>query len=227
MDTLNQIAQDILGIVKAKRVDDYNVSAAQVKRWINYSRAQFIKNELNKKRAIDEDFIQDLGCVDLEKVPDAECGPSCITLRTCKEIPAPIITNLGLAITRVGPVKILSRAFSFVPYRQAQWSGNGRFANKQIFAYYLNGYIYIRITKDHTLAKALKVINIRGVFEDPESVNEFDDCGGSLCYDSGTKYPVKKWMINSIINQVLEERFGIVERATLDNKNDEGDTMEV
>ncbi len=43
MDTLNQIAQDILGIVKAKRVDDYNVSTAQVKRWINYTRAQLIK----------------------------------------------------------------------------------------------------------------------------------------------------------------------------------------
>jgi hypothetical protein len=227
MDTLNQIAQDILGIVRAKRVDDYNVSAAQVKRWISYTRAQIIKNELNKKQAVDEDFIQDLGCVDLEKVPDAACGPSCIVLRTCKLIPNPIITNLGLAITRVGPVKRLSRAFSFVPYNQAQWSGNGRFANKEVFAYYLNGYIYIKITKDHVLAKAMKLVNIRGVFEDPENVSEFSQCGGSPCYGNETKYPVKKAMINPIINQILEERFGIVEQSTLDSKNDEGDTKEV
>lgn len=226
MDTLNQIAQDILSIVKAKRVDDYNVSAAQVKRWINYYRSQFIKNELNKKRAIDEDYVQDLGCVDLERVNDSDCGPSCITLRTCKQIPAPIITNLGLAITRVGPVKRTSRAFSFVPYEQVIWSGYGRFAKNQIFAYYLNGYIYIELKTANVLSKALKKINIRGVFEDPEDVLNYSDCAGSPCYDNSTPYPVKKWMTNSIINSILQERFGIVEQSILDNRNDEGDTRE-
>jgi len=176
---------------------------------------------------MDEDFIQDLGCVDLEKVPDADCGPSCIVLRTCKKIPNPIITNLGLAITRVGPVKIISRGFSVVPYKQAQWSGAGRFASKEVFAYYLNEYIYIKITKDHVLAKALKVVNIRGVFEDPDTVSDFGDCGGSPCYGIETKYPVKKWMINAIINQILQERFAIVEQSVLDTKNDEADSQEI
>ena len=227
MDTLNQIAQDILGIVKAKRVDDYNVSAAQVKRWINYYRAQYIKNELNKNSVNDEDYIQDLGCVNLELVNDSNCGPACKVLRTCKEVPSPVVTNLGQAITRVGPVKQTSRAFSFVSYDQVQWSGNGRFADGQIFSYYLNGYIYLKLSSNHPLGKALKVINVRGIFEDPEEVQEFSDCGGGPCYDNGTEYPVKKWMVNGIINSILQERFGIVEQSILDNKNDEADTKEV
>jgi hypothetical protein len=227
MDTLNQIAQDILSIVKARRVDDYNVSAAQVKRWINYYRAQYIKNELNKTRAIDEDYVQDLGCVDLEQVDDADCGAECKVLRTCKLVPSPVITNLGLAITRVGPVKRTSRAFAFKPYDAITWSGYGRFANKQVFAYYLNGYIYLKIASTHTLAKALKVINIRGVFENPEDVKGFTGCEDGICYGESTAYPIKKGMTNAIINSVLQERFGIVEQAVLDKVNDEGDTKEI
>lgn len=227
MATLNQIAQDLIGIVRVKRTDDYNVTPAQVKRWINYKRSVFIKNELNKKQAIDEDFVQDLGCVDLEKVKSAECGPGCMVLRTCKKIPEPVITNLGLAITRVGPVTRTSRAFSFVDYTQVVWSGYGRFSDNQVFAYYLNGYIYLELKKASPLAKGLKKINIRGIFENPEDVQDFNSCGGSPCYDDETTYPIKNWMTDYIINAILEERFGIVERSITDSRNDEADAKEV
>lgn len=227
MDTLNQIAQDILGIIRAKRVDDYNVTAAQVKRWINDYRSVLIRNELNKNRAIDEDFVQDLGCVELEQVKNADCGPGCMVLRTCKIIPAPVITKLGLSITRVGPVKRTSRAFTFVDYNEITWAGNGRFADGQVFAYYLNGYIYLELKVASKLARGLKFINIRGVFENPEEVQDYKGCDGTPCYGDGTPYPVKKWMKNSIIDLVLERRFGITERSITDNINDEADAKEI
>lgn len=228
MNTLNQIAQDILSIVRAKRVDDYIVTAAQVKRWINYKRSVFVKQELNKKGPIDEDYIQDLGCVDLVKVPNGECGDQCLVLRTCKKIPSPVSIGTGLlAITRVGPVKKTSRAYSFVDSSQISWSGNGRFSKGNIYAYYMNGYMYLEISNANPLSRNLKKINIRGVFENPDAAADFTECNGTSCYDNNTPYPIKEWMIDGIINSILEERFGIIERSIVDTKNDEADATEI
>jgi hypothetical protein len=226
--TLDQLAENILSIARVRRVDDELPTLEQVKMWINDYRSIFIRNELNKHRAIDDDYIQDLGCVKLIQTDPSDCGVGCVILRTENKIPKFVITHSGLAITRVGPVDHTRENYTLIPFDQIPFAGSGRFAARQTFAYYLNGYIYIRFKSPKLLQKNLKYINIRGVFEDPAEVAEFTDVDGNVCYcEDTTFYPVKKWMSTAIMNIILQERFGIIDQTPRDTINDGVDVTEV
>ena len=50
----------------------------------------------------------------------------------------------------------------------------------------------------------MKRINIQGVFEDPEEVAKFYTCSEEACYSDDSPFPVKAWMIPTIIQMVIE-----------------------
>ncbi len=86
MATLNEIAYDLLSIVRPQLSDDNDIDIRQIKFWIRNQRALWLRNELNRKRSIDEDVIQTL-CVDIEEVDASDCCDitiDCSVLRSKK-----------------------------------------------------------------------------------------------------------------------------------------------
>ena len=86
MATLNEISYDLLSIVRPQLSDDTDIEIRQIKFWIRNQRALWIRNELNRKRSIDEDIIQTL-CADIEEVDASDCcgiDLDCDILRTKK-----------------------------------------------------------------------------------------------------------------------------------------------
>ena len=223
MTTLNEIAYDFLELIRAELSDDEHINLRQVKYWIHNQRAVALRNELNRFRTIDENIIQDLGCVELE-VGDATDCPGielgCSVLRTKQTIPDTIELHNNTGITRVGPVNKADRPFSFVHYKRAIFSGNTRFTQSIIYAFELNDRIYLKFNTHNPYAACLTHINIRGVFEDPTEVAAFVDPNGQSCYSDDTKYPINKWMLDYIKTRIIAVNLQLATKPLADESND-------
>lgn len=222
MNTLNSIVYSILSSVKPHLTDDEDLTFEKVSYDVQNKRAVFIRNEYNKSREIDPSLIQDLGCVDVVKVDAAECcdiDSGCKVVRTQDKIPVPISTHKKPLITRVGPINKLQRNYNFVTYREAANSGNGAYNQREIYAYYFNGYIYL-VSKNPSVY-LLKKINIQGVFDNPEDLANYNLCESNTpCYSDNSPYPLPKWMEEYIKNALKEEYVKVDIVAPKDQAND-------
>ena len=214
MATLNEIAYDLLSIVRPQLSDDNDIDIRQIKFWIRNQRALWIRNELNRKRSIDEDIIQTL-CADIEEVDASDCCDitiDCTILRTKKKIPATIEMHNKNAIVRVGPVDRRGKPFSYIGYERVPWVGSGRFNQHLLYAFLYNEYIHV--LTNNSAYQNLKTVIIRGVFEDPEEVAGFTDCASAQpCYSDDDAYPIKTWMIPALKEAILKGNLMIEAQA--------------
>jgi len=227
MTTLNQLIFDLHEIVRPNLSDDDSFDRRQLAFWIKNQRALWLRNELNKNRTIDDNIVQDLGCVELELADKADCcdiDDGCKVLRTVNLIPNAIELHNRTGITRVAPIDKLTVPFSFVSYERAIWSGNGKYNKNHVFAFLLNNRIYI-ISKDQEIAKYMTHINVRGVFEDPEEVSEFSHCTGEACYTGNSKYPINSWMIDYMKDAILKLNFATALKVPGDSTNNAKDDV--
>ena len=221
MITLDELVYDLLEIVRPNLSDDDNFDKRQIAFWIKNQRALWLRNELNKNRTVDDNIIQDLGCVELELADKADCcnvSDGCKVLRTKLKIPNTIELHNSTGITRIGPNDKTTTPFSFVNYNRMHVSGNGRFNRKEIFVFLLNSRVYLTATDDSML-KYIETINIRGVFEDPEEAALFNHCSGGACYTNKSPYPVNRWMVDYMKGAILELNFATALQAVEDTTN--------
>lgn len=213
MATLNEIAYDILSIMRPQGSDDSDLEISQIKFWIKNQRALLVRNEVNKNRTIDADILQTV-CSDLEEVDSSICCGielGCPILRTKTKIPKTVELHFKEAITRVGPVNIKGKPFSYISYDRVPWAANGRFNTKLIYAFLHDEYIYV-YSKDPKYL-SLKTISFRGIFEDPEEVRNFKDCDGVPCYSDDDPYPIKTWMLPAIKELILNGNLKLQSQA--------------
>jgi hypothetical protein len=223
--TREEAVYEILEIIRGNQLsDDIDIDTREVEFQLDNARAVFLRQEFNKPgRLIDNNLVQDLGCVTLEEADPADCceiDTGCSILRTVEEIPKAIHLFDGPAITRVGPVNKMNIKYSFVSYEQAVFSGNGKYNQQAIFAFLLNNRIYL--TTKNKKAWLLDKINIRGVFEKPSEASEFVDCDNNPCYTMASNYPINNWMYPFIRDMVLE-KYGISLKMPKDNTNNADD----
>lgn len=207
MVTLNKLTYDLLELIRSEISDDESLDIRQVEYWIHNQRALWLKNEMNKFRSIDDDIIQDLGCVELEVVDAADCPAhlvGCSLLRTKCKLPDTIDLHHTTAITRVGPLHKVDRPYSFVSYKRAIFSGNNSLNEKTIYAFLLNDYIYLKFNDKNFYAKMLTHVNVMGVFEDPTAAATFCDEDGKPCYSPESKYPVSRSLINYMKAEIIK-----------------------
>jgi hypothetical protein len=231
MATLNEIAYDLLTIVRPQLSDDTEIDLRQVKFWINNQRALWVRNELNKKRSIDSDLVQTL-CVELECVDASDCCDVDLDvpiLRSTKKIPDPIEMHSKQAIVRVGPLNKKAQSFSHVEYERVPYVGNSRFNKNLVFSFMHDGYLYI--ATNNSAYGALEAVSLRGVFEDPTEAAEFKDCSGSgdPCYTDDSNYPIKAWMIPAMKEAILKSNLMIQAQAEVqaaDTSNDANSNVE-
>ena len=203
MASLNKIQYSILEKLRVELSDDDPIDLRLIAEEIHTTRATFIRNEMNRNRTPDPFIIQNLGCVELEVVDRAECCDitiDCSILRTSQRIPSTVeLHNSNLMW--VNPVDTLARSFSFISYERAKFIKGHRFTSREIFAFMLNGYIYL-ISEDDTHSQ-ITHLNVTGVFENPEDASSFNTCDGEACFDADADYPLKAWMRKSVETEVF------------------------
>lgn len=223
MATLNEIAYDLLTIVRPQLSDDTDIEIRQIKFWIRNQRALWLRNELNRKRTIDEDVIQTI-CAEIEEVDASDCCDitiNCPTLRTKKKIPKTIELHNKNAIVKVGPINRKGKPFSYIDYTRVPWVGNGRFNQHLLYAFLYDEYIHV--LTNNPVYQNLKAIVIRGVFEDPAEIAGFRSCTTDQpCYSDDDEYPIKTWMIPALKDAILKGNLMIEAQAEVqaDDSND-------
>ena len=224
--TKNQLVFDLLNIVRGGlQGDDELISEEQVSFWIDNTRARLIRNDLDKKRSLNPDLIQTLGCVDVERVDASECGcvnTGCEVTRTVNKIPTSLEIAQRNLITSVGSIVTTDRRFNFVPYSRAIWANPNSFSYSIPVAFLHNQYMYIIGPG----AELLEKINIQGVWESPEELKSFLTCEEEPCYTDDSPYPISRYMIEDMKKMILETNFGIAATAPSDSQGDSSHKVE-
>lgn len=215
MATLNEIAYDLLTIVRPHLSDDSDIPLSQIKYWINNQRSLWIRNEVNKKRSVDQDLIQTI-CTELEEVDTSDCCNvpiKCATiLRMKKELPPIIELHNKEAIFRIAGIDKLAKPFSYVEYLRAPWVGNGRFNHQEVYAFLHDKRIHI-FSPTNKEFLFLKHASIRAVFENPEDAAKFNECDDTPCYSDDDEYPMKTWMLPQMKEAILKSNLLIQAQA--------------
>jgi hypothetical protein len=188
--------------------DDTSLDKRLIKDLINQERANWIRKENNKNRSIDDNIIQDLGCVELllvDRQSDRCCEvfTDCKILRTKNPIPNGIELNHEKTITRISAVDFMSIPIYFMDYDHAVYYGNGRYNTKALGAFLKNNYLYIVYNKGN-YNKLLEYVNIQGVFEDPTEAAKYINCDTKQpCFDWDDRYPINFWMWQSLVKPAV------------------------
>jgi len=225
MITKDHLIYDILSEGRGGHIsDDESFTPEQVGFWVDITRAQLIKQTVDKGKSINPDIIQTLTCLDVIQADASEC-PECVTTgcfitRTKLTIPNTIETQNKNLITRAGSMLIGSPAFTFMSYERAIWTGHNKFTKDIPKAFLRNGYMYF-ISK-----KFINKVIVSGVFEFPEDAANYASCDGEPCYSKTSPYPISAYMINILKDIIKQKDLGFGLATQSDNSNNANSELE-
>lgn len=218
--TLNEIAYNILNLVRGGQSHhDESISLAQLKFNIKYYRAMFLRRDFARNGIITRHVEQDLGCIKLKEVDASKCCGlplSCDVTRSIEPLPRTVRFNFTDAITHIGAIDGITR-IPFIEPHMVKYLMWDKYTGKNTKAYMIEDYLYLVNPNE------IGYVNVRGVFEDPEQVANFD-CGGSVCYNDKSEFPIPMDMVMMITNGIMSGELGFLATTTndieLDRKQD-------
>lgn len=203
MATLKEIVYDIKNIIRGgKQSDDEIISDRQIEFQVHSLRAQFIRQDINKRRSISDNIKQVIHCLEVEPVSGTTCGLSSdlVIVRSKQKIPNAIETSHQDLITAIGPTGILSVNFHMIPYNRAPWVGTNKYTKRMTCAFLLDSFVYIVGPE----AERLQKIKVEGVWQNPKDIEDYKKDDGSLSYDSEhDEYPLSTSMLDLIKQSML------------------------
>lgn len=204
--TLNELIFSCLNTVRSRTTITEPITEEIIAFHIKNIRAQLIKQDSNKGYTADSYIIQELPCVNIVQVDKGECCEvtGCTIYRTEQKIPSTIELHHKQLITRIGSIDKTQPAFDFIDYAMVPYIGASRFTKSRpkVFTMNNNGYYYFILDNNY---EGLEKVSIQGVFEDPTSLNSFNTCSGASCYNVDDQpYPIKSWMVPTLIEMVVK-----------------------
>jgi hypothetical protein len=177
----------------------------------------FIRRDFMRNGLITRHLEQDLGCLDLEKVDASMCRDcgfiiDCPVWRTKKKIPRTVRFNFRDAITHVGDITGLGRIPLIEPY-EVQWLPYDKYTANRPKAYMIEDYLYVYNPN------AMELVNVRGVFEDPEELAGLKSCD-PVCYDADSPFPIPADMVGQISAGLINGELKLLVTTLVDDEND-------
>lgn len=200
--SLEEIAYNILNTLRGGRSShSEHLSLDQVKFAIKYYRTLFIRRDFYKNFNRYRPFEQDLGLVSLSIQDTADSSNHTSgnkLLRTDERIPAPIRMKNWEGITFVGGIDKAGKPIPVQDAHKSYWDKYNKYTDNEPSAFYRDGYVFLRNVDN------ADVINIRGVFEDPEDVHEFTRDNGFDLYDDNAPFPISTDMLQGITRGLID-----------------------
>lgn len=222
--TLPHLVYNIRNLMRDNRSDDIKMTDRQLEFIVNYYRARLIKNDVDKKRPISSNIIQDLGEVPLTRIDSTEDSViklGQLLLKTTDPVPKPLELNNKDAFVYVGGMDKMSN-IDFVTKTQSRYNKFNKYGSKLPTSYYRNGHIYIE-----NYPKNLKFINIEGIFADPREVSRYKNDGVN-CYDIlSDPYPMSEYMIGPMMEMIASKELTFFLQMIPDDVNDAADNDQV
>ena len=214
--TLNEIAYNILNLVRGGRSNQSeHISIDQIKFNIKHYRAMLIRRDYARNGKTTRHLEQDLGCLELEEVNPSKCcnlPVDCSVYRTKKKIPRTVRFNFKEAITYIGDVTGIER-IPIVEASTVAYLPHDKYTGNRYKAYMIEDYLYVYN------AKGLKYINVRGVFENPEDLKNFQ-CENGTCWDDNSDFPMPMDMVQLVTNGMLSGELQMLAASSSDTLAD-------
>jgi len=221
--TLNKIIYDVKESIR-QYVDDSTIDDRYILYLINNKRSKYIRQDLNNYNKSPDDSIKQSVCLTLQKTTANECGLELdcdIIYRSMDPIPTPIDLHTKPAITRIAPVNIISKPFTFTTRERASNHMESRFNNIPAAFLHTDSHVYI-VGADNAL-RLLNKINVTGVFEDPMELAKYKNKDGDPCFDEDNyNYPIQPRYLDVITTEIAQQLIGSKTIPT-DNTNDSKD----
>lgn len=225
MSTLREITYSIINTIRPKMISGDHITEELVNFHVKNARATLAKQKANKSSTLDSSFVQSLGCIELTLADQSQCcsfPTGCSILRTNVKIPGTLDTSTS-SLTRVGPVNLSEPGYQPIEFERVPFAGYNKYTKHltKWFTTSHDDYIYLLIDENDYLDMSLEVINVRGIFNDPEELSSFVDCStGTSCFNVDSEYPVPDSMILTIQDIVIKNFLGVQYKQPLDNTND-------
>jgi hypothetical protein len=222
MKSLNELRFELLELVN-QYTDDSKLDYRLIDEFIINKRVKWFENTYNKfNKTIPNVYYQSLSCVPVQLVDQAECCDTvtdCLILRTVNKLPSFLSLSDGELVDKVSPVGIIGLPFNVIPYRRAEFFGNGRYNYNAVGAFLYNGYMYF-ISKDKVHYPLIEKVTIRGIFRDPRDAAKFISCENKPCWNPDMEFPLEERLWDYCKQDILNTDFKIKYSNPEDVMND-------
>lgn len=201
MSTQRELIYTIKTILRGGLItDDDKLSDRQIAFLIDSTRAVLLRQQYNKGQSLSDNNIQHIHCMPVEETDtsfNTLYSTDCKVYKTVQTIPKPIEAKGKDLITGIAGSEFNGFNYEFVTYARLPYATATKF--KRPLAVLYNGYIYL-IDAPYT-----KTISVSGIFEQPNTLSDYDDCAGNACFDWDTPYPLSSHLIDPIIKMVVQD----------------------
>jgi len=223
MATYNEIIYNLANLYDGGiGSDDGNISNEQIIFIFNQYRAKLIREDLEKKRSIDPQIVQNLGCVEVECVDAYECCDilSYTTiLRSKKPLPKSIEGYNKNYLIFVGTVD-KATSFMVTSEAQARWGGNNKYTGKTPKAYIRDNDRYLYLIN---APAGIELITVDIIAENPKEAAKFTTCADTPCFTEDMEYPISAHMIPIINSLMAQNELRLLSGSSTDITNDTKD----
>lgn len=201
MPTQRELIYTIKTILRGGLItDDDKLSDRQIAFLVDNARAVLLRQQYNKGQSLSDNNIQHIKCMPVEQT-DTSFNPTfstdCSVYKTVQQVPKPIESKGKDLITGITGSEFNGFGYEFVSYARLPYATFTKF--KRPLATLYNGYIYL-IDAPYT-----KTISVSGVFEQPNTLADYDDCSGNVCFSWDSLYPLSSHLVDPVIKMVVDE----------------------
>jgi hypothetical protein len=222
--SLDTIINDLLNTIRGAKVSQSEqISKRQIEDWIHQYRATLIKQDLDKGKIPNPDYIQEIPSLRLEVV-DQTTGSvfesDTYLLRTVLELPETIDLNFKPGFMYVGTID--GHEIQFGPESRTKWQKFKRFTKYVPLAFLRNKRIHL------STVAPIQYITVRGIFEIPTEVSNFINTSSDVVYSTyRDRYPVPANWVPIIKEMILSKELGIITTTPSDTTNDGNNKVSV
>ena len=215
--TLNTITTDLLNIIRNFDVSrSETISKRQLEMWVHQHRAILIKQDIDKDKLPNPDYIQSIPALKLEIVDESgslDLSSESYLLRTELTIPKTIDFNFKSGFTYIGTVD--GDEIQFIHEARSKWQQYKKYTKNDNLAFLRDNRLYL------IYPKAIEQITIKGIFEVPTEVMNIINSHATPTEGGwDDAYPIPINMLPTLKEMILKKELGIGVSALSDNKND-------
>lgn len=220
--SLNTIIDDLLNIIRNSTISQSEtISRNQIEYWIHQYRSILLKQDIDKNRNVNPDYVQTIPAIQLQPVDFAEntkISTKYYRYRSAIKIPKTVDFHFKSGITWVGD--LLNNEIQLVPESRSQWNKYKKYTGDDTIAYISNGYLYVE-TK-----QLLDYVKLRGIFEYPvEVVTLINPLTNIVNYTGDDKYPIPVNMIPVLKELIIKKELAIMTSAPSDKTDDSNNVV--
>lgn len=225
---VKEIVYMCLDLAKANTSDDSFWTEEHVVFLLKKYRSFLIKKEQDKEKSttdIASEFEYQQICLDLEKVAaiDGEPCTGGYYLRTTQKIPKILEGNEP----RVYPIDFYQGInISYIPRDRMRYVGTNKFLQNIIYVS-LGPDLHLYLNSSNPQFLYLKKLRMSAVFEDFDNVSDYlcdDDGSSTACDVLDETFPMREYLVPTLIELVVKELVGSVYKPS-DDKNNASDDL--